>query len=169
MPAFATELMPDNMGFPVPGEGTNCTVKGEALGLKEHTCAICGKRFEVSNEYRYKIVKKNTARWYCCYKHFRLEEEKECARFKKLMLGRWAGDYEDRNTPEQLLEKEIAKCRKHLAQWQARFDDREAFAKLTIKKRGEINRQIVAWHTRLIVAEQKLEELKSNAKSKDIR
>jgi len=158
--AFATELMPGNMGFPIPEKGMNCTVKGEALGLHEHTCAICGKRFEVSSEYRYKIVKKGSTQWYCGYKHFRLDEAQECARFKNLMLGRWAGDYEDRNTPERQLEKEIEKCKAHLADWQARFDDREAFEKLSPKKRGEVNRQVVAWRTRLIVAEEKLEELK---------
>lgn len=160
MAAFATELMPENMGFPITEKGMNCTIKGEALGLREHTCAICGKRFEASTEYRYKIVKKSNARWYCCYKHFRLDEAQECAKFKKTMLGRWAGDYDDRYSPVKLLEKEIEKCKAHLADWQARFDDRDAFERLTHKKRGEVNRQIVAWRTRLIVAEEKLEELK---------
>ena len=156
MAAFATELMPDNMGFPAKA-GMKSKVCGEALGLRVHICAICGKRFEVSFQYRYKIEKKNKTRWYCCYSHFRVDEAKECANYKRVTLGKWKPTNE--RTPRQRIEAEIAKCAKHLADWQARYDDRTVYGQLSSKKRAEINRQIVNWRTRLLVAEAQLEEL----------
>lgn len=154
-----TEMLPDEE-LPV-SEGQKPLGHISGMGLNRYKCAVCGKVFEAYSEYGYKLTYKSKTRWYCCHKHMRLHEAPMIEREKQAVLNRWTSKA-DAMTERARVEAEVYRCRKKLEEWMARTQE-PGFKELHWKKRGAINQTVVKWRTKLLMAEERLEEMKSEA------
>ena len=141
-----------------PIKGYTRSGQTEAVGLFTYTCAICGKEFESTSQHAYKIVKKNKARMYCSYKHFRIDDEKEREAYKQSLFGRWMGKDCDA-TEEDKAQKRVDSCRANLEKAQQKKDG-EYWETATYKQRKWLLKRIADWKERLAIAEKELEEAK---------
>ena len=132
-------------------------VQRAQMGLHEYKCAICGKVFEARTEYSYKLRYKNKTTYYCCHKHMRMHEAPMIEREKQAILNRWT-DRSCNMTERARVEAEVYRCRKKLEEWEARTKTPE-YETMHWRKRGQINGNVVKWRTKLLMAEERLEEL----------
>lgn len=130
----------------------------ECMGIYPRTCAVCGKRFEAAAEYRYKITSKGKTRFYCSYSHFRLDDKPARERAKREALNRWVSTSKGAMSPIERAKSDVRAAQKRLDSWMAREKD-PGYKALPKKKKTEITRKIAEWRTKVLLAEEKLEEM----------
>lgn len=148
-------------------EGIRKHAQREAMGMHEYTCAECGKRFTAYSEHRYKrCAKKDDTkiRWYCSYTCYRkIEKAKEDA-FRQKMLDAWVPGDNRKRTPLEMAKEHVRKSKEGLQKAQRKKD--EKWGELTPAQKTKLNRRIVDWMTRLVLAEEELENLRKGADAK---
>lgn len=127
-------------------------VQREACGIRECTCAECGKNFVAYAEHKYRRSpnSKHGVRLYCSYTCYRVEERRMEADFREKA--------EKRATPatEERLYR-LRHCRKKLAEAEKR-KKKPGWEKRPYRERQPTLRAIAYWQAQLLIIEQEIEE-----------
>lgn len=136
-------------------------VQKETMGLREYTCAECGRAFAAYSEHRYKRTGKGKAqRMYCSYTCFRTEEKRDEEAYRARRLNAWAGKAE--KTPEERAKERVKYCKAKLKKAKEKKTG-EGWATATYKQKKQILMRIASWEAKLLVAELELEEARKGA------
>lgn len=131
-------------------------MQSEALGLREHKCAECGRVFICHAEHRYKVAKKGEmVRMYCSYRCYRKYEKQEEEAYRKRVLGTWVE--KKPKTPVERARERVRQCEAKLKKAEAE-KLKPGWDELTYKQKRYQLRRAAYWQARLVLAETELEE-----------
>ena len=132
-------------------------VQKEAVGIRECTCAECGKNFVAYSKHKYRRnpTSKHGVLMYCSYTCYRVEARKEEEAFRIKAQKRATQAQEGKL-------RRVKECEKKLKQAIARKNAPGWDKKLYREKQPTL-RAIDYWQAKLLIAEQELEEEKKHA------
>ena len=144
------ELMPEDLA------AIRRHVQKEAVGIRECTCAECGKNFVAYSEHKYRRnpTSKHGVRMYCSYTCYRVEERRKEEEYRVRAEKRATQAHENRLY-------RLKKCKKMLEQAQAR-KAAPGWEKKPYRERQPTMRAIAHWQAQLLIIEQEIEEAQTH-------
>lgn len=145
------EMLPEEMPEVDVPRNPMCN---ETMGIREYTCAECGRVFIAYSEHKYRRDGKPGVRMYCSHRCFRVIEKQEEEAYRQRMLGAWVpGD----NRKTKSKRNRVKECEKKLAEAEAKKTE-PGWAEMTYGRRRQALKRIAYWQAQLLIAEQELEE-----------